>query len=93
MFRIKPTKNQTTAKHANLSPYPNNQLIIHPKNQSKLLIKPVLNQAIKTNVPKLGQHYLKNDKGPNFRGNNNNKNDISNKIPRNSQLNKQSETN
>ncbi len=24
MFRIKPTRNQTTAKHTNLSPYSNN---------------------------------------------------------------------
>jgi hypothetical protein len=35
MFRIKPTRNQTTAKHVNLSPHPNNNLIKQPTfNQS-----------------------------------------------------------
>jgi len=31
MFRIKPTRNQTTAKHINLSPNPNNQFIVEKK--------------------------------------------------------------
>ncbi len=31
MFRIKPTRNQTTAKHINLSPHPNNTVITASK--------------------------------------------------------------
>lgn len=31
MFRIKPTRNQTTAKHVNLSPYPNKQIVFDSK--------------------------------------------------------------
>lgn len=35
MFRIKPTRNQTTAKHVNLSPHPNNNIIKQPNINQK----------------------------------------------------------
>lgn len=85
MFRIKPTKNQTTAKHANLSPYPNNQLQLNQKIQSKIPIKATVNQKDNKIAPKLRVIDSNTDKGLNSKGFNNT-NNAANKITKINQL-------
>ena len=66
MFRIKPTRNQTTAKHANLSPYPHNQPLINPKIGPKVPIKATVNQKDNKILPKFSVIDSNKDKGLNF---------------------------